>query len=117
VSSYHFSRNGEKSGVSFRRFVKRIHAQGFGEERAVTPQAKFLFDERRYRLVNFVGRFENLDEDFAKVCDKLGLGPQSLPHENAARARRPYRDYYNAQTRALVETLYREDIERFGFTF
>ena len=87
------------------------------EERAVTPQAKFLFDERRYRLVNFVGRFENLDEDFAKVCDKLGLGPQSLPHENAARARRPYRDYYNAQTRALVETLYREDIERFGFTF
>ncbi len=33
------------------------------------------------------------------------------------RSHRPYRDYYNPETRAIVEKIFREDLELFGYGF
>jgi hypothetical protein len=35
-------------------------------------------------LANFVGRFENLDEDWKKVCDHLGVGYLPLPRKRVS---------------------------------
>ena len=66
-------------------------------------------------MVDFVGRHENLAEDFQKVCRIVGI-QEELPHENQTEHRQ-YRHYYTAEARALVERIYREDLDRFGYSF
>lgn len=79
-------------------------------------QCSFLDDADGRCLIDFVGRFERLDADFAEILRRLGLPAASLPHANAGR-RGPYRDYYSAADRRRVERLYGDDLARFGYTF
>ncbi len=78
-------------------------------------QTSCLVDENGKLLVDFVGKFENLDEDFRSICQKVGISAR-LPHINKSK-RTDYRDYYDSETRDLTAQLYAEDIERFGYTF
>ena len=79
------------------------------------PQAS-LFDEKGRCLVDFIGRFERLDEDFAIACDRAGLPRITLPHTNAG-GRLDMADIYDNASIRIVERLYAADIERFGYTF
>lgn len=71
-------------------------------------------------MADFVGRFENLEADFAVVAEKIG-GPQRprLPHKmrSASRKSRPYTDFYDDSLRDLVHERYREDVEIFDYSF
>lgn len=117
VSRYLFAVDGEKSGKTFPEFVDYIYARELRGTRPFKRQTEFILDKDGEELVDFIGRFENLQADFARVCEKLGLGPQVLPHANAARERRPYREYYSPRAKQLVDEMFEWDIERFGYTF
>jgi hypothetical protein len=93
---------------SFRNFV-------FSRENLSFTQTSCLVDESGNLLVDFVGKFENLDQDFQTICHKVDISA-SLPHINKSK-RTDYQDYYDAETRDLTARLYAEDIERFGYTF
>ncbi len=75
----------------------------------------FITDERGNQLVDFVGRYETLPEDFAYVCGRLGIDTP-LVHVNRSK-HAAYRDHYTAETRALVERYFARDIARFGYRF
>ncbi|MEX0678586.1 MAG: sulfotransferase family 2 domain-containing protein [Pirellulales bacterium] len=68
-------------------------------------------------MVDRVLRFENLDHDFPKFCEDLGIEQRSLPKMNPSNRSRDYRQYYNDATRKLVERIYEPDIETFGYSF
>lgn len=46
------------------------------------PQVDFLCDAMGRPMVDFVGRFENLEADFAHVCKTVGLPFEHLEHAN-----------------------------------
>ena len=79
------------------------------------PQVDFVFDEDGRPVVDFVGRFENLAEDFATICHLLDI-TTALPHVNRSEHRN-FREYYDDATRQFVADTYKEDIGRFGYTF
>jgi hypothetical protein len=78
-------------------------------------QSRFVTNRYGDVIVDFVGRFENLTEDFGKVCHHLGLDTE-IPHLNTS-VHHDYRDYYNERTAKLVAYHWAEDILRFGYTF
>jgi Sulfotransferase family len=81
------------------------------------PQYKFVCSRSGKLLVDFVGRFENLAEDYAHVCGELNV-ERPLQHINRTPKRsRDYRDCYNDETRRIVADVYRRDIDLFGYTF
>ncbi len=84
-------------------------------ERTTRPQCDYLDDADGTRLVEFVGRYEALAQDFATVAARLGIAA-ALPHDNPSR-HHPYRDYFNDRTRRLVEQRFAADIEAFGYRF
>lgn len=53
----------------------------------VVPQCNFICDEKGKLLVDYVGRYENLQEDFYEVCKNIGLPLLKLPVENKSEVR------------------------------
>lgn len=66
-------------------------------------------------IVDFVGRFESLAQDFARVCGKIGVQAK-LPELNRTRHQH-YTAYYNERSKNLVAEYFKADIELFGYDF
>jgi len=66
--------------------------------------------------MDFIGKFENLQEDFDVVCDKIGISRHRLPHLHKS-THKYYTDYYNDEIKEAVAELYKSDIEAFGYEF
>ena len=79
------------------------------------PRQK-LFDSDGKKILDFIGKLENYEEDFKFVCKTIGLNQQSLPHRNKTKHKH-YSDYYDSSTKKIVEEFYAKDIERFGYQF
>ncbi len=63
-------------------------------------------------------RFENLEEDILKVCEKLNLPVTNINLGNFKKQeRKPYQEYYNEQTKDLIHKMFKEEIELFNYKF
>jgi hypothetical protein len=69
--------------------------------------------------VDFVGRYERLENDFAKALEFIGVRQSiALPRTNVSTAReRDYRAYYSPRTKAVVADWYAPEIAMFGYRF
>lgn len=79
------------------------------------PQYKFIYDQSLYLKVDYVGKFENLNQDFEVVANKLNIH-QSLPYINKSN-RKDYQSYYSKKTKEIVAQVYKQDIELLGYRF
>jgi hypothetical protein len=83
------------------------------------PQYKFLSLAHNSRLnVDYVGRFESINEDFEFVCKRLNVKAE-LKQLNVSRnsGGREYRDYYTEASRKVIERIYERDIKIFGYRY
>jgi chondroitin 4-sulfotransferase 11 len=65
--------------------------------------------------LDFIGKFENLQADFAYVCKTLNIN-KNLSHLNATE-HKPYTEYYNETTKQMIAEKYANDIKLFNYTF
>jgi hypothetical protein len=66
-------------------------------------------------VMDFVGRFENLYEDWRSIAQRFDLNP-NIPHENKRnKGNESYLDYYTSASIAKVNELYAKDFELFGY--
>jgi hypothetical protein len=75
------------------------------------PQHSFINDN-----INYIGRFENLQQDFDKICEYINIPKQQLPHKYKTE-RMQYQDYYTEETKNFVAVKYKKDIEMFNYKF
>ena len=133
VSGYHYMRDGgspeapsdlEWSERHIRRYADFddfvLHGLPRLEIRrwlTFVPQHEFVtLPWRRGPQVDFIGKVENMEQDFRQVSERLAI---SAPLETRNRSQRgaDYHSYYSLRTRAIVERYYAEDIKMFGYEF
>ena len=66
--------------------------------------------------VDFVGKTENLQEDFDQICESIGIDKFKTPHRNKSQ-RSNYQDYYNEESKQAVLHNYSKDVAAFGYQF
>ena len=116
VSLYHHRFDHLKeSPVSFKQFVFLLNP----ENRLHTTLKDFICDDKGQFLVRDILQFEYLAKQLPDYLKQAGidLPSDSLPHLNASKSRRLYRDYYDAESEARVSMLYQYEIKRFGYAF
>lgn len=107
---------------NFDDFIKTgLHRPSIQEWKHFKPQSHFLLVPGSRKLqVDFLGFFENIQNDFQYVATELGLGDSAvLRHENATNPSKKldYRDFYTDKTRDIVAEIYKIDIDNFGYEF
>ena len=127
------------SHKSFKDFVlNKLPAPNWDDKyRHVMPQSEMLCDKSGRLLVDFVGKFERLQQDFNEVCERLEIVDSQLPHVNSSNKKSrelrrklrnvlhgnqegeliSYVDFYDTETREFVANLYKSDIGLFNYSF
>jgi len=114
VSEYFYSKRQKKTVSSFKEWVIFDEIEQTSYPLHSASQLSFTSSERRQ--IDYTIRFENLQQDFNFVCDKIGIPRQQLPHENKTKHKH-YTEYYDDETREIVAQKYAKDIEYFGYEF
>jgi hypothetical protein len=85
---------------------------------SIELQSDYLVDLHGSVVVDFIGRYERLHDDFDEACRRIGIPTAPLPHARRATDRsRDYRGYYTDATAELVARHFRRDIELLGYRF
>lgn len=81
-------------------------------------QLALMEDEAGKLLVDEVYRFESIQQDRERLCQRLDVEFVPRAVDTRARTKRgDYREYYTPETRERVAHHFRREIEAFGYTF
>ncbi len=128
---------------SFQHFLsnvleKRIKANHF----FFISQTDYLYNSNNKLLVDFIGKFENLNEDIKTVIKNSNLKTDTLPFVNKSKSEikrsiskviknpllltnlktnnpifKDYREAYDDKSKNIVNKLYKDDLENFQYEF
>lgn len=110
-----------KSFAEWLGFVKEFRG---GKIKKNVPQDFAYATKQQYDLLSidnvismdFIGRFESLNKDFIKICERIGIAKLRLPR--ACRTKHgQYSTYYSSYTRKVVAELFKKDINYFKYIF
>jgi hypothetical protein len=126
VSSYHHLKRerpqllaGQEDFESFLRWKLNLERPWqYHLDTSITLQTDYLVDLQGRKLVDFIGRYESLSDDWDTICKRIGVGRRELPHKRKATDRtRDYRSYYTDETAELVARHFARDVEMLGYRF
>ena len=125
ISSYHHIRRERPhllAGINdFEQFLRwkldPARPYQYHIDTSIELQSDYLVDLNGKIIVDFIGKYEQLQEDFDEVCRRIGITSKTLPHKRKATDRSDYRQYYNDDTARLVADYFRRDIENFSYSF
>lgn len=102
------------SAVAFMK--DRLPRPRFRQRVLARPQYRQLIGTNDEIALDFTGRYENLQESFDHVCERIGIPGTELGRKNAS-AHSKYVDYYDSDLRQQVADFYAEDLRIFAYDF
>lgn len=124
VSDYKWRLSKSKNKqISFYEFLQRMHNSRLADDDLIVPKPINNWDIYTINdqiVMDFIGRYENLDEDFSMICKKIDIpfDPKLMPWAKKVDASsKNYQSYYDQDTRKLVEIIFANEIDQFKYTF
>jgi hypothetical protein len=79
-------------------------------------QVNMLCDKKGRLLVDFVGKLEDLQNDWQTACLRVGIPYQALPRKNVTQYSN-YRDFFDRESVQLVAKHWAREIKEFDYDF
>lgn len=79
------------------------------------PQAEIVCNDDDVLMVDFLGRFEEFQENVDKIRERLNITKQASKINGTGH--KPYQEYYNKDTVEIIRRLYHRDIRLFNYEF
>lgn len=120
VSQYHYrkSRGRLGSDVDFRSWVRATLLECDEDLRGWSvmflSQVDRISSPNGDVLVDDIFRFENLEEDFGRLCRRIGLDAV-LPHRKPS-SHLHFSEYYDDETADIVAQVFQRDFELLGYS-
>jgi len=124
VSHYYYRVKTNQTGlrdnpIDFKDWVKRTYGKKdavyYDKPKMFMPQTDWITDNKNNIVVDEVIRFENIEDEFSRVLDKINKKVR-LPHMKKS-GRDDYWLYYDDDTAEIVRKWFYSDIETFGYNF
>ena len=83
------------------------------------PQVAYLTPNGSLNMslgVDFVGRFENLANDYDELQKRIGIHLPPMPHINKTN-HKDYKEYYTKESKELVKKCFAADVDYFDYVF
>jgi hypothetical protein len=104
------------SGMPFSKFVFEIcNIEDSDADVHFMSQHQQIPMDDGVNLLDFIGRFESLQDDYSILKSRLGF-ELSLPHLHRTKTK-SYDFFYNRESRDLVSKRYEKDIDLFKYTY
>ena len=81
------------------------------------PQIDFLTDFNGDININYIGRFESINEDYEKIRVELGIGKKLKSLNITDKNEKNYREKYTEEMKNIVERVYACDLKEFNYNF
>jgi hypothetical protein len=99
-------------------YLKSPQGRRYDDSVTMRTQKGYLSSKDGKLLTDHICRYENIQEDFNYICDKIGVPHVTLTKINSSKAsQKPYREYYTDEAKELVDNYFAEDISFFNYTF
>jgi hypothetical protein len=113
VSRYNYTKLVTKNkNIKFSEFVKE-----YVELEMITDkQYKFLLNNNGDIGVNKILKFENISKDINEIANRISVNPNKLYKMNVS-THDNYKEYYDTETKNIVENFCKEDLNFFNYKF
>ena len=115
VSWYEYMRDPEKMDDNYET-IKEMSYLDFLRWRLPVPQQVESIYQNGKKCVDFIGRFESLQDDFYIICMVINEEFGILPKINSTK-RKPFWEYYCNESKEMMREFFKDDIERFGYKY
>ena len=107
----HKANYGITTEISFPQFVETYIGKGM-----LRPQTFWLKNYKGEIPLDYIGKFETIEETFKEIKQRLILPEIEFPHELHGSST-DYRSYYDKKSMELVQRFYDEEIRLFDYSF
>lgn len=129
VSLFHFQKLHKQ--YKFKDFLKKLYQNkklvNYIKNNDFHNEIKFDLIKFHYSWKNqkfwipnepfFVGKFENLSDELKRLYQKMKIDyVEKIPHRKKTE-HKPYRDYYDEETIAIIKDVYADDLKRYNYDF
>lgn len=109
-----------KKSIPFEYFINFLCNLKIKGKSNILDTSVFSLDgwiEGDYSKMDFIARFENLNEDIKKIFNILNIDKE-LPLVNKSKIKDVnYKDYYNNKTKDMVYVLFGDELKKYNYDF
>jgi hypothetical protein len=95
---------------------KFIHKPNFTQNIFYKPQYDYLVNQKGKQCMDFIGKTENMESDYHKICNHLGIPIEKIEVRNST-SRKQYQNVLSEKSKLKIEEIYKNDINEFGYSF